>query len=154
MDLKNVRQAISSAKQYHEQLVILIGDSASLLLQSVSDADGLRVINVGMELSSRLLEIPSIDRPKMASTFFTELTDQENTAAILLDHLEILFDRSLSIDPLKLLKSIARNRTLLVVWPGIKFESALVYSIPSHPEYRSYKESELNEIIFIEADKL
>jgi hypothetical protein len=151
---EKIRQAISNIKRYHEQLVILIGDSASQLLQGVADVDDLIVINVGLELASGLLEIPSIDRPKVASTLFTELVEQKKNQPLLLDHLEILFDRSLSIDPLKLLKSVAKNRTVLAAWPGKKFTSSLIYAIPSHPEYRSYKESELNEVIFIEADKI
>lgn len=153
MDLEVVKDAISRANRYREQLVILVGESASLVLQDVSDADDLQVFNIGLELSSLLLEIPSIDRPKKASMLFTELIEQQNTNLLLLDHLEVLFDRSLSIDPLKLLKAVAKNRTIVIAWPGQKLSSSLVYAQPNHQEYRSYKESEFNEII-IEADKL
>ncbi|MFC1776116.1 BREX-3 system P-loop-containing protein BrxF, partial [Pseudomonadota bacterium] len=58
------------------------------------------------------------------------------------------FDRSLSLDPIRLLKNCSRKKTLVVCWPGEKSKSGLSYAKASHPEYRTYKANDLTDIIF------
>ncbi len=149
----HLRQSIKQAKNYHSQLIVVIGKSASQLLEHTGSSEGLLVINLSLELSEKLLEVPSQDRAKSASVLFSDLVKDQQTEVLLLDHIEILFDRTLSIDPLKLLQSSAKNLTLVAAWPGEKSASSLTYAIPSHPEYRSYKASEFGETIFVDADK-
>lgn len=154
MDLSHLRQSIERANHYHSQLVVVIGKSASQLLEHAASADDLFVINLSLELSEKLIDIPRQDRSKLASTIFTDLLDVQQTKVLLLNHVEVLFDRTLSIDPLRLLQSRAKNLTLVIAWPGDKSASSLNYAIPSHSEYRSYKVSELGETIFVDADKI
>jgi hypothetical protein len=149
----HLRQSIKQAKNYHSQLIVVIGKSASQLLEHTGSSEGLLAINLSLELSEKLLEVPSQDRAKSASVLFSDLVKDQQTEVLLLDHIEILFDRTLSIDPLKLLQSSAKNLTLVAAWPGEKSASSLTYAIPSHPEYRSYKASEFGETIFVDADK-
>jgi len=153
MDVGNLRTSIERAKNYHTQLVMVIGESASQLLTQAASTDDLPILNLSLELSERLIDIPRQNRAKTASSVFAKLIDEPQAQVLLLDHLEILFDRSLSIDPLKLLKHSARNTTLVIAWPGEKSAFSLTYAIPSHPEYRSYKASEFGETIFIEANE-
>lgn len=149
MDLEKLKQGILIAQRYHEQVVLVLGQSASELFYDATATEGLPSINIGLDLSAKLLEVPNNHHPKVAALFFAELIEQAHAQTLLLDHIEVLFDRSLALDPLKLLKACAKNITLVVAWPGVKSNSSLVYAVPSHPEYRSYKESELNEIIFL-----
>ncbi len=151
MELSLLRQAIEQAQNYHSQLVVVAGESASLLLEHTASTDGLVAVNLGLELSEKLIEIPRQDRPKSASSIFTDLLIEQQSGVLLLNHIEILFDRTLSIDPLRLLQSSARNLTLVVIWPGGKTTSSLTYAIPSHPEYRSYKASDFGDTLFVEA---
>ncbi len=153
MELGHLRQSIAQAKNYHSQLVVVLGESASQLLDHTESSDGLAAINLSLELSEKLLEVPSQNRAKSASALFSDLLKDQQTEVLLLNHIEILFDRTLSIDPLKLLQSSAKNLTLVVAWPGEKNASSLTYAVPSHPEYRSYKASDFGETIFVDADK-
>lgn len=153
MDISHLRQSIERTKKYHSQLVVVIGETASQLLEQAGSVDDLLAINLSLEFSEKLIDIPTQDRPKLASTIFTDLLDEQQAEVLLLNHIEILFDRTLSIDPLKLLQNHSKNLTLVVAWPGDKSTSSLTYATPSHPEYRSYKKSEFGESIFVEADK-
>jgi len=117
MELGLLRQAIEQAKNYHSQLVVVAGESASLLLENAASEDGLVAINLGLELSEKLIEVPRQDRAKSAASLFADLLHELNTRVLLLNHIEILFDKTLSIEPLKLLQSSARNLTLVVAWP-------------------------------------
>ncbi len=69
--------------------------------------------------------------------FFSRLG--EDSSAVFLTDLEILFDHSLNVDPVKLLKTAARNRAMVVNWPGeVDFvANALIYAVPGHAEYFS-----------------
>jgi hypothetical protein len=55
-----------------------------------------------------------------------------------LDNLEILFDKDLKQDPLRLLQCISRNRSVLASWNGTVSGSKLMYAETGHPEYRCY----------------
>lgn len=56
----------------------------------------------------------------------------------LLDHLEILFERSLEQDALRLLQGLSHSRTVVVVWSGVLEGGSLIYAVPGHPEHRCY----------------
>jgi len=151
MELGQLRESIDRAQNYHSQLVVVTGESASQLIEHTALEDSLLVINLGLEFSEKLFEFPRQDRSKSASSLFTDLLRNQHAGVLLLNHIEIMFDRTLSIDPLKLLQSSAKNLTLVVVWPGEKTTASLTYAIPSHPEYRSYKASDFGDTTFVEA---
>ena len=61
----------------------------------------------------------------------------------LLDNLEVLFEPELQIDPLALLQSLSRDRTVVASWPGTIFAGQLYYAEPGLPEHRRYPVAEL-----------
>ena len=56
----------------------------------------------------------------------------------MLDNLEVLFEPSLKINPLDLIKRLAHARSVVAVWPGELRDDRLVYARLGHPEYRDY----------------
>lgn len=153
MDHVDFKQAIERAKNYHTQLIVLHGEFVSQCIVHASSFYDLPIINLSLELSNLLLTIPSQDRAISASSVFAKLIAEQKAPVLLLDHIEIIFDRSLSIDPLKLLQNNAKNTTLIISWPGEKTASSLAYATPSHSEYRCYKISDFGETIFVEASE-
>lgn len=109
-------------------------------------------VNINRELSELLVSISRQERVKSTKRLLDKLIIASPRDIVLLVGLEILFDRSLAVDPLRLLKSCAINKTLLISWPGEITNSGLSYASPSHPEYRTYKSSDLNDVIFLTAD--
>jgi hypothetical protein len=57
---------------------------------------------------------------------------------ILLDNVELLFDVSLQIHPLRCLQTLARQRPIVTAWNGTVTNGLLTYAAPDHPEYRRY----------------
>jgi len=153
MDLSLLKDTIERAKKYQTKLIIVTGKDASRLLEIASAVDDFQLINMDLELSEKLVDIPKQNRPKLITSVFADLLIENRSKVLCLDHIHILFDCTLSVDPLKLLRSNAKNLTLVVAWPGDKNASSLSYATPNHPEYRSYKVSEYDETIFIEAEK-
>ena len=152
MYLDEINSVITASKNYYARLVILVGAHASQALRETAKSHGSSPLNLGLVLSTRLLEVPMNDRPKLAPSFFEQILNGDENEIIFLGHLEVLFDRSIGIDPLKLLKNCAKNVTLVVVWPGNKLANSLSYATPNHPEYRLYKDSETKEIAILDVD--
>ena len=96
-------------------------------------------MNLGAELGKRLSAIQQKQRPLHANTILRELADQQTKDGLLLvDNIELLFDRSLLLDPLDLLKRHAQARRLVAVWPGELHNGRLTYAEMGHAEHQNY----------------
>jgi hypothetical protein len=121
-------------------LVLLVGETGSGktgILQDVAEEFGTSVINVNLALSRELLELTA----KQQSLRLPGILDQivaNAQSPVVLDNLEILFDKDLKQDPLRLLQSISRNRSVVAAWNGIVTSGKLLYAETGHPEYRRY----------------
>jgi hypothetical protein len=126
----------------HSKLILLVG-SQSTGKTSLLKAFGKRVeaepLNVGSQLGLRLAGLSQKQRPIEAISLLRELADQyAKDDLLLLDNIEILFDRSLQLDPLDLLKRQAQVRRVVAVWPGELHDGRLTYAVMGHPEHQDY----------------
>lgn len=129
------------------------GGGRTKALRSVQEKTDSRFLNVSLELSRSLLDLTERQRKLQASRVLGQLVSdaaaasEENvepgSGAVLLDNIELLFDASLALDPLRLLEEISRNWTLVVAWPGQVEGGWLLYARPGHPEYKRYPVGDL-----------
>ena len=81
----------------------------------------------------------NVQRQVQAMTLLRELADKYAVADLLLiDNIDLLFDRSLKLDPLGLLKQQAHRIRVVAVWPGELREDRLTYGEMEHPEHQDY----------------
>ena len=135
-----IKRSIQAAKGLYHRLVLLVGESGSgktNVLRDIAEELGAPVINVNLALSGELLELTTKQRSLRLPGILNQVADQIQSPMVL-DNLEILFDNDLQQDPLRLLQSISRNRTLVASWNGSISSGRLLYAEPGHPEYRSY----------------
>lgn len=124
----------------YNRLVLLVGEAGSGktgILQDVAGELNTSVVNVNLAISSQLLELTTKQRPLKLPRVLGQIVDNANSPVVL-DNLEILFDKSLKQDPLRLLQSISRNRSVVASWNGTVTDGMLFYAEPDHPEYRRY----------------
>jgi len=95
-------------------------------------------VNVNLGLSEKLLELTHRQRAVRIAGILDDTVRDENSSVVLLDNIELLFAAELAQDPLKLLQSLSRNRTIIAAWPGNFDGAALTYAEPGHPEARRY----------------
>jgi len=135
---------LSLAKDQYHQLVIhtLKASDTSDWKEVAKTLDG-RYINLNLELSQALLEIPKRQWPHKAMGLMDEIALSSEVPVTLLDRIEILFDQTLRLDVLKSLQQVARRHCLLVVWPGERDDRYLIYAEPGHPEYCRYAHKDL-----------
>lgn len=133
-------RSLQAARGLYHRLVLLVGETGSgktSVLRDVAEELGAPVVNVNLALSSELLELTTKQRALRLPGVLDQIADQTK-APVVLDNLEILFDKELQQDPLRLLQSIARNHTVVASWNGTVTSGRLMYAELDHPEYRSY----------------
>ena len=135
-------EAVVQASRSFHRLVLVVGASGTgktRVLRQLAESQGCRYLNINLLLSQRLLEFPRSKRPRQVDRIFNELIDEKQNEMLILDNLEILFDLSLQVDPLRLLLAASRKQTLVAAWNGTMHDGALSYAEPDHPEYKSYR---------------
>ncbi len=138
--LENIKRSIQAAEGLYHRLVLLVGQSGSGktgILQDVANNFGTSIININLALSSDLLDLTVKQRSLRLPGILNEIVDNYQSRVVL-DNLEILFDKNLKQDPLRLLQGLSRNRTVVASWNGCFIKGKLLYAETSHPEYRRY----------------
>lgn len=109
------------------------------LLESLAANRKMLALNLGATLAALLATLPQRQRQMQATALLRELADKFAAADLLLiDNIELLFDHSLKLDPLGLLKQQAHRIRVVAVWPGDLREGRLTYGEMEHPEYQDY----------------
>lgn len=142
----DIRHKIGQAGDLYYRLVLLVappGSGKTAALEEVARRFSYRYVNVGLELSRRLLEVAARERPVLAPRLLEEIAAEGASPVVLLDNTEVLFDPSLRLDPLRLLQHLSRQRTVVAAWSGTLARGHLTYAAPGHREYRRYPAKDL-----------
>jgi len=138
MNIQLLEHAITQASQAYFRLVLLVGVAGtgkSNLLRDVANSKNVPLINLNLELSSKLIDLTPQHRSIRISGLTDELLQEHPQPLVILDNIELLFNPDLKQDPLRLLQGISRNRTILASWNGSFIQRRLTYAAVGHPEY-------------------
>jgi ABC-type thiamine transport system ATPase subunit len=140
-----IAKVVDDVRAGYERLVLVVGPTGSgksTALRRAADEHKWATINLGLNLAELMLELPVQQRPARALELVRGLLDERESDVVCLDNIELLFEPSLQLDPLGLLQSLSRQKTLVVAWPGgiVGDEDSprLVHAERPHPEYREY----------------
>ncbi|WP_415844251.1 BREX-3 system P-loop-containing protein BrxF [Stutzerimonas zhaodongensis] len=140
--LIRLEKLICEVSDLNSKLILLVGPSRSgktQLLRQLSTKLNIEPLNVGLELGRRLAATPNNKRGFSAGELLREIADRDrNQDPLLLDNLELLFEPSLHVNPLDLVRRLAHSKRVVAVWPGELRGDRLVYADMSHPEHRDY----------------
>lgn len=140
--IDRLEQLAGDVAALHNKLILILGASGagkSALIADLARRHDAHVLDVGRELGRRLAACAAKQRSLTATTLLRELADEHAAHDILLvDNIELLFDRTLRLDPLDLLKHLARSRRVVAVWPGELRDGRLTYAVMGHPEHQDY----------------
>jgi len=133
---------VEDISKLNSKLILLIGpprSGKSDLLGQLSARRQTKVLNVGAVLGRELLTVPGTRRHLQAADLLKGLADDvAGNGLLLMDNIELLFDRTLHISPLDLLRRHAQARRIVSVWPGDLRENRLSYAATGHPEHQDY----------------
>lgn len=136
-------QLVQTARELNlasNKLLVIVGSKASGktdILQKISTQLNWPTVNVGKEVSERLLHLTLRQRRLKARQVVADALDAMSHRELCLDNTELLFDPSLALNPVNLLQNLSRNRVLVVAWNGHLEAGSLVYAYAEHPEHFS-----------------
>lgn len=138
-----VAEHVEKAKLLYYRLVILVGPPRSGKTSALRDLHtdrGWPLVNVNLALSEKLLELTAKQRALRVARIVDDIVHEQLGDTVLLDNIEMLFHPDLKQDPLRLLQSLSRNRTIVATWRGAHLGTSLTYASPDHPEFRRFEE--------------
>lgn len=140
--VERLERLVGDIGDLNSKLILLVGPShggKTQLLRQLGTKLNIEPLNVGLELGRRLAAMPSSKRGFSTGELLREIADRQRTEApLLLDNLELLFEPSLQINPLDLVRRLAHSKRVVAVWPGELRGDRLVYADMSHPEHRDH----------------
>ena len=103
------------------------------------------VVSCATVLSEALLDVSAAQRSRAVPSVLRNAVQQQRSGPVLLAEIDVLFEPSLSLDPLRLLRDISRTTPLVVLWPGSHINGVLAYATadPPHAHYRAWTETGL-----------
>jgi hypothetical protein len=136
-----IEDVLSSASDAYYRLILAVGPArvgkTTALSELAASHDWPR-LNANLRLSERLLDLTHRQRAVRAAGILEDIVRETASDVVLLDNIELLFAEELAQDPLRLLQSLSRNRTIIAAWPGTFDGTSLTYAEPGHPEARRY----------------
>lgn len=140
--LEKLDRIVDDISSINTKLILLIGppgSGKSNLLGQLAERRQASVLSVSSALGRELLTVPSNRRHLQAADLLNGLADGfVCQGLLLLDNMELLFDRTLQLSPLDLLRRQAHVRRVIAVWPGELREGRLSYAKTGHPEHQDY----------------
>jgi SpoVK/Ycf46/Vps4 family AAA+-type ATPase len=144
-----LKQALQTAEGLYYRLVLLVGEAGTgktQLLRTFAKELDTEVLNINLALAAELLELSTKQRALALPELLAQVVEKTKPL-LLLDNIEILFDKHLQQDALKLLQGLSRNSAVVASWNGRLLTDKLIYAEAGHPEYRSY---ELNDLLIVD----
>ena len=99
--------------------------------------------SLGSVLSQELLSVPVKKRPSQAKRAFTNTIRTHGAGPLLCTDIDLLFDPSLSLDALHLLREASRQTSIVVTWPGTFENGVLAYATHLHAHYQTWTQTDL-----------
>ena len=134
-----VSERLEHAERLYHRLILVVGaegSGKSSAMRDIAEWTGAPLINVGIELSRRLLDLTEWLRPIRVAPLLDRIVAETEGDVVLLDNIELIFDVALRQDPLRLLQGLSRRRTVVAAWNGLMEDGHILYAVPGHPEYR------------------
>lgn len=140
--LEQLQRVLSDAAQLQSKLILLAGGAPAeraALLGAMQESIHAAPLHLGVSLAGALAELPQRERHLQAGNLLREIAQSHApTGPLLLEGVELLFDASLKVNALDLLKRQALARPVVAIWPGERRNGRLTYAVIGNPEYQDH----------------
>lgn len=139
-DLYTAAEAFLADSSYYPCCLLVSPEIARL--QQACDALERRyhwpTLSIGAELSDALLSRAPESRSRAVKPPLISALQQRGAEPVLCVDIDLLFEPTLALDPLALLRDLSRSVRLIVTWPGSVANGTLAYAVPAHARYRTW----------------
>lgn len=137
--LHTLEAIIDDINGLQSKLIVVLGCDAERLLFELGVSRRITPINIGSVVGKELRKIPSKNRSLEVSKLLrNQIESFPADTPALLSHIELLFDKTLRLSPVEVLKQLSRQKPIIVTWPGELRHGRLSYAEVGHPEHRDY----------------
>lgn len=134
-----LQQAIHECNEGIRRHRFIIVTSHKDVSEEQAKTVGAVLLNLNLKLSEKLIDIPQSKRSRAISSVINEVIEAyPKDKVLLINHFELLFLPELEQDPIRLFEDLSRERTLVLLWPGVYEDGVLSYAQPWHSEYREF----------------
>jgi hypothetical protein len=102
---------------------------------------------VGHELGTALLSENPQRRSHAVQRWMKARISEMSPGPVLCTGIALLFEPTLGLDPLRLLRDVGRTTRLVIAWPGTYERDVLAYAVPGHSHYRTWRKPEVSILI-------
>lgn len=149
--LTEVCEALDRAEyQSYKLILVVIPEGFRRKTEAEILNNSIGLVNLSKELARKLVSLSIRERVRRLEAEVDKIA-HDCGSSVWLSKLDLLFEPALDNDPMRLLKGIAKSKTVVAIWPGEITETSVVYSKPGKPDYKTYPLKELNDIQVIDA---
>ncbi len=140
--LEELRKRLLDAEHRHTKLILLVGGTAqarTALLHALHAEQLAPPLHLGISLANALAELPQRERHLQTGNQLRAIAQSHAPSGpLLIDGVEILFDSSLRVNALDLLRRQSLARPVVAAWPGDWRNGRLTYATLGHPEHQDH----------------
>lgn len=140
--LERLQRLMADTAQLQSKLILLAGGTPAeraALLSALQGSLHATPLHLGVSMASALTELPQRERHLQAGTLLRGIAQShEPTGPLLIEGVELLFDASLKVNVLDLLKRQSQARPVVAIWPGEWRNGRLTYAVLGNPEYQDH----------------
>ena len=116
--------------------LILIVDKDVLSLNAYKGIGMYNVFSIGKLLSEYLISEFNFNRTQLTIQWLEGKLREKEPGPVFCSDIDILFEKSLDLDPLALFRRINSFTKLIILWQGEFKNGILSYGVPEHSNYR------------------
>ncbi len=122
------------------------GSGKTTVLQTLAYEKEQEIFSLGLVLSEALEQGLKPDKVVQ----FLRIIIKNSDPVFLLDNIEVLFQPSLQLNALEVLRILSHEKIIVSTFPGRVVNGAMIYAVASHPEYRVFTKYETKDIILFD----
>lgn len=142
-------KAASKVGQSRTKLILLVAKPSqgkTQILQRLASVHNQKVLSLGLIVAKALQE--EIKPDKLVG--YLRTIAEEAGSLLLLDNIEVLFQPSLELKALEVLKMLSQERVIIAAFPGKVVGGSLVYGEAFHPEYKMIPQYEVKDLVIFD----
>jgi hypothetical protein len=140
--LEKLQRRLLDVEHLHSKLILLVGGTAegrTALLEALHAGQLAAPLHLGIALANALAELPQRERHLLAANMLRSVTQSHAPSGpLLIDGIELLFDTSLKVNALDVLRRQSLARPVVAAWPGEWRNGRLTYATLGHPEHQDH----------------
>lgn len=146
--LKETDSALLRLCDQASSLVLIVNSTEQGIFPSHLSEE-ITLLELSEELCEHLLPLSRDDRSRKAPDILAKILNCIASEVVWIDRIQILFEPSLELDPLRQLQELARIKPIIAIWSGQLTEQFLTFSVPGRADYQSYTANELANLPII-----